>query len=109
MVSDNVFLIHLEGLSTVVPTELFDKDNASFYIENGLTLDENQEVLFDVLESFNQVVVFAGSPSVKKVFKELFPNHHSQHLTSFLLAPLSQFSMGTSKKTTLCSLEKRVF
>ena len=109
LVSDNVFLIHLEGLSTIVPTELFDKDNASFYIENGLTLDENQEVLFDVLESFNQVVVFAGSPSVKKVFKELFPNHHSQHLTSFLFAPLSQFSMGISKKQLFVHLRKGFF
>ena len=108
-VSSNVFLIHLNGLSTIVPTGLFDKENASFYLENGITPDKNQEVLFDVLESFNQVVVFVGSPIVKKVFKELFPNHHSQHLTSFLLAPLSKFSMGTSKKQLFVHLRKGFF
>lgn len=105
----NVHLIHLNGLSTIVPAELFDKENASFYIENGINPGKNQEVFFDVLESFNQVVVFVGSLRVEKVFKELFPDHHSQHLTSFLLAPLSQFSMGTSKKQLFVHLRKGFF
>tara|TARA_B100000767_G_scaffold275488_1_gene312738 strand:- start:579 stop:1343 length:765 start_codon:yes stop_codon:yes gene_type:complete len=108
-VTTNVFLIYLDSLSTIVPEELFDKENASFYVKNGIAPSKNQEVLFDVLESFNQVVVFVGIPSVEKVFKELFPDHQSQHLTSFLLAPLSRFSMGTSKKQFFVHLRKGYF
>ena len=58
LVSETVYLIHLEGLSSIVPLELFEKENAAFYLSKGLTIESNQQVVFDLLEPYNQVVVY---------------------------------------------------
>ena len=58
LVYETVSLIHLDGLSSIIPLELFEEENAAFYLSKGLTLASNQQVVFDVLESYKQVVVY---------------------------------------------------
>ena len=104
-----MYLIHLEGLSSIVPLELFEKENASFYLSKGLTIESNQKVVFDVLEPYNQVVVYSRDEQKWAVLKELFPTLKAKHATTTLLAPLTDFSMGTPKKQLFVHLREGAF
>ena len=109
IVSETVHVIHLKTASTIVPQELFDDQNAEFYLSKGVTLKDNEAVAFDVLENYNQVVVYSEYPKVMEVLKKLFPNLKSKHATSLLLAPLTQFSMGTPKKQLFVHMRDGAF
>tara|TARA_B110001452_G_scaffold265516_1_gene270307 strand:- start:561 stop:1325 length:765 start_codon:yes stop_codon:yes gene_type:complete len=109
LVSETVSLIHLDGLSSIVPLELFEKENAAFYLSKGLTLAPNQQVVFDVLESYNQAVVYPRDVKKWNVLKELFPTLEAKHATTTVLAPLTDFSMGTPKKQLFVHLREGAF
>ena len=68
-----------------------------------------EAVAFDVLEAYNQVVVYSEHPKVMEVLKKLFPNLKSKHATSLLTAPLTQFSMGTPKKQLFVHMRDGAF
>jgi hypothetical protein len=109
LTTEVVHLIHLDGYSSIVPMELFDKENAAFYISKGIDVKTNQEVVFDTLETQNQVVVYPRSTKKWNALIELFPTLESKHATSLLLAPLTQFSMGTPKKQLFVHLRDGAF
>ena len=109
LVSETVHLIHLEGLSSIVPLELFEKENAAFYLSKGLTIESNQQIVFDVLDPYNQVVVYLRDEQKWAVLKELFPTLEAKHATTTLLAPLTDFSMGTPKKQLFVHLREGAF
>mgnify|MGYP001222415544 CR=1 FL=1 len=109
LATEKVYIIHLNTASAVVPQELFDDQNVEFYLSKGVTLNLDEVVTFDVLEAYNQVVVYSEYPKVMEVLKKLFPSLISKHSTSLLLAPITQFSMGTPKKQLFVHLRDGAF
>tara|TARA_B100000767_G_scaffold257817_1_gene265997 strand:- start:561 stop:1325 length:765 start_codon:yes stop_codon:yes gene_type:complete len=109
LVFDIVHVIQISTASTIVPEEMFDNQNAAFYLSKGINLKNNEQVVFDVLKPYNQVIVYPEPSNTMEVLKKLFPNLKSKHATSILLGPLNQFSMGTPKKKLFVHLRDGAF
>jgi hypothetical protein len=94
--TDLVHVIHSDTSAVIIPQEMFDENNASFYLSKGVTLKKGEQIGYDVLESFSQVV--------------LYPEPlQSKHLASQLLAPITKYSMGTPKKQLFVNIRKGAF
>jgi hypothetical protein len=107
--TDLVHVIHSDTSAVIIPQEMFDENNASFYLSKGVTLKKGEQIGYDVLESFSQVVLYPEPIKVMEVLKELFPTLQSKHLASQLLAPITKYSMGTPKKQLFVNIRKGAF
>lgn len=98
LVIKNPLITHFEGVSNIIPLEMFNEKSAPFYLSKATTLKDYQEISFNILEQSNHVVVYSINKGYYVFLKELFPNLKSQHYSTHLLTLLIDSLKNNYKK-----------
>lgn len=105
---ESVFVSYKNGLSTLVPNELFDENHLSSYLKYGNKLLGTDKISVDNIESLQIKNVFIPFININNFLKERFENFRYFHSSTILLSSLLKYYKTAVQKHFFINVSEHI-